>query len=480
MNPDPNASAGAGGIGKERSRRAGFSDASPNLDRLPPHSPEAEQGVLGCVLLSPNDCLGQCVEHLGDAKVFYDLRHQTIYDTLIEMHNQRVPIDIITLQERLKQIERLEEVGGRLYINSLPDTVPSAANLSYYLEIVQEKAVLRRLLQTCAETTERVYEHDGDVDSFLDTVEREVLGIRLRSKGPAWFSPVELLPQAVQSIEDYHAAQGKLMGVGTGLADVDRLTGGLKAGELVVVAARPSVGKTSLAMQIAEHAAVEAKMPVGVFSLEMSPKSLFIRSLCSCARVDYRSMTAGCLVEGDCGKLARAGEKLKRAPLYIEDVAGITIMELRSRARRLMQAKGVRLVVVDYLQLLKAHSSRGRRLDNREQEVAEISSGLKHLAMELDIPVLALAQLNREMERKNRKPVLADLRESGAIEQDADQVWLLYKVEADEPPTEDQGVPTNLCVAKHRNGPTGQVNLMFLPQYTRFEMVAKISAADVP
>jgi replicative DNA helicase len=469
---------------KARRKKAGFSEAAPKLDRLPPNAPEAEQGVLGCVLLSPNECVGQCVEKFkSGAEVFYDLRHQAIYETLAEMYDQREAIDVITLQQRLKDKQRLEEVGGIAYLASLPDAVPSAANLSYYLEIVQEKFILRKLIHACTEVVSRVYEHEGEVDALLDEVERDILRISEARIEGSTTAIKELVKKAIGIIEDYHQRQGMLTGIGTGFPDLDKLTNGLHAGEMIVIAARPSVGKTSLAMNIAEYVAIDLKLPVGVFSLEMTSESLVLRMLCSRSRVNLRNVREGFLAERDFPKLTAAAGKLANAPLFIDDSAGLSILQLRAKARRMAQQFGVKLFVIDYLQLL--HST-ARRAENRQQEIADISNGIKALAKELSVPVVVLSQLNREVEKeKNRKPRLSDLRESGAIEQDADLVGLLYKPSSgdddDGGGEEQDALPVNLLIAKQRNGPADvDVKLTFLKSFTRFESAAKVSDDDVP
>jgi replicative DNA helicase len=467
---------------KARRRKAGFSDAATGVDRLPPHSPEAEQGVLGCVLLSPNDCVGECVEKFkAGAEVFYDLRHRTIFEALVEMYDQREAIDLITLQQRLKNKQRLDEVGGLAYLGSLPDAVPSAANLSYYLDIVLEKYILRKMIQTCTEVVGRVYEHEGEVDALLDEVERDILRISETRVEGKTDKIKELVYKAINTIEDFHQRQGMLTGVGTGFADLDKMTSGLHGGEMIVVAARPSMGKTSLAMNIAEHVAIEEKVPVGVFSLEMTSDSLVLRMLCSRSRVNLRNVREGFLAERDFPKLTAAAGQLANAPLFIDDSSGLSILQLRAKARRMYQQYGIKLFIVDYLQLL--HST-ARRADNRQQEIADISNGIKSLAKELNVPVIVLSQLNRELEKdKDRKPRLSDLRESGAIEQDADVVCLLYKPsreDEDGAGEEADAMPVNLLIAKQRNGPTGDVHLTFLKQYTRFESAAKISDDAVP
>jgi len=470
-----------------RRRKAAVPEVA-KVDRLPPHSPEAEQGVLGCVLLSPNECLGECVARFkAGGEVFYDLRHQTIFNALVEMYDARQAIDLITLQQRLKDKQLLEQVGGLSYLASLPDTVPSAANLSYYLDIVHEKYLLRKMIRTCTEVVSRVYDYEGEVDALLDEVEREVLRISEARVEAETNTIKELVKRAINTVEDFHARQGMLTGIGTGFADFDKLTTGLHPGEMLVIAARPSMGKTSLAMNIAEHVAIDQKLPVAVFSLEMAANSLVLRMLCSRARVNLRSVREGFLADRDFPRLTNAAGGLSSAPLYIDDTANLSILQLRARARRMWQQYGIKLFIIDYLQLL--HST-ARRVDNRQQEISDISGGIKALAKELEVPVIVLSQLNRDVERdKSRKPRLADLRESGAIEQDADLVGLLYKADSNDPSkparddddeVEQEALPVNLLIAKQRNGPTGDVYLTFRKPYTRFESAAKVSDADVP
>jgi replicative DNA helicase len=483
-------SAGAAAdLKKARRQKSARADARPTIDRLPPNSAEpggAEQGVLGCCLLSPNECLGECVEKLKDAghEVFYDLRHQTIYEMLAEMFNAREAIDIITVQQKLKDKQLLEQIGGISYLSQLQDAVPSAANLSYYLEIVREKFLLRKMIQTCTEVVGRVYDYEGEVDALMDEVERDVLRISESRAQSDVLTTKQLVSNAVQTIENFFNRKGTLTGLGTGFVDLDRMTDGLHGSEMIVIAARPSMGKTSLAMNVVEHVVLEQKLPAAVFSLEMSAEALILRMMCSIARVNLRSIREGFMSESDFPKLTSAAGRLANAKLFIDDSAGLSILQLRARARRLHQQHGVKLFVVDYLQLL--HSTARRSQENRQQEISDISSGIKALAKELKVPVLVLSQLNRELERdKNRKPRLSDLRESGAIEQDADLVGLLYKPNAGDDEDgaaaeEADGLPVNLLIAKQRNGPTGDVNLTFLKPYTRFESAAKVSDEDVP
>ena len=451
------ASASAGtDLKRTRRQKVVPTDVRPSLDRLPPHSNEAEMGVLGCALLDPNQCLGECIEKLKDdgKMAFYDLRHQTIYETLSDMFNARTAIDIITVQQNLKDRQLLDPVGGIAYLSQLQDAVPSAANLSYNLEIVREKHLLRKLITTCS----------GVVP--INT----------------------LVHDAIQQIENYFGRQGQLGGLASGFAYLDKMTDGFHGGEMIIIAARPSMGKTSLAMNIAEHVALDLKLPVAVFSLEMSSASLILRMMCSLARVNLRSIREGFMSESDFPKLTNAAGRLSAAKLYIDDTAGLSILQLRARARRMAQQHGIKLFVVDYLQLLNSTARRSQ--ENRQQEIADISSGIKALAKELNVPIIVLAQLNREIEKdKSRKPRLSDLRESGSIEQDADLVGLLYKPNkrsdssestSDGDETEDSDQSVNLLIAKQRNGPTGDVELTFLKDFTRFESRSKFSDDDVP
>jgi len=481
---------GAAAADLKRSRRAAKASSATagmaRIDRLPPHSIEAEQGVLGCILLAPNDCIGECVEKIrSGAEVFYDLRHQTIFQALVEMFQTSVGIDLLTLQQRLKDGQQLENVGGLAYLASLPDKAPSGAHLGYYIDIVLEKFLLRKMLHTCGGIMSRVYDYEGAVESLLDEVERDILKIAEERVSGASAPIKELVNRAITKIEEYHHNQGMLTGIPTGFTDFDRMTTGLHEGEMIVIAARPSVGKTSLAMNIAEHVALEHKIPVGVFSLEMTAEQLVLRMLCSRSRVNLRSIRDGFLAERDFPKLTGTAGKLASSPLFIDDSSGLSILQLRAKARRMWQQYGIKLFVIDYLQLLNSTS---RRAENRQQEIADISGGIKALAKELKVPIIVLSQLNRELEKRGpgERPRLSDLRESGSIEQDADLVGLLYREsknkdgEDDSAELEQDAIPVKLFIAKQRNGPTGDVDLTFLKGYTRFESAAKVGPEDVP
>jgi replicative DNA helicase len=486
IHPEAGGSAADLKRGRRKAKESSATAGMARIDRLPPHSIEAEQGVLGCILLAPNDCVGECVEKMrSGAEVFYDLRHQTIFQTLVEMFQKSEGIDLITLQQKLKDAQQLENVGGLAYLASLPDMAPSGAHLSYYIDIVLEKHLLRKVLQTCGGIMGRVHEYEGAVESLLDEVERDILKIAEERVSGANVAIKELVNRAITKIEEYHHNQGMLTGIPTGFSDFDKMTTGLHEGDMVVIAARPSVGKTSLAMNIAEHVALEHKIPVGVFSLEMTADQLVLRMLCSRSRVNLRNIRDGFLAERDFPKLTGTAGKLASAPLFIDDSSGLSILQLRAKARRMWQQYGIKLFVIDYLQLLNSTS---RRAENRQQEIADISGGIKALAKELKVPIIVLSQLNRELEKRGpgERPRLSDLRESGSIEQDADMVGLLYREsknkdgEDDGAELEQDAIPVKLFIAKQRNGPTGDVDLTFLKGYTRFESAAKVGPEDVP
>ena len=469
---------------KATRRRASYTDLV-RIERLPPYSLEAEQGVLGCVLLSPNEVIPFCVEKLtSGADVFYDLRHMTIYREMLEMFDRQEAIDVVTLQQRLKDRQALNQVGGIPYLNTLAESVPSAANVSFYIAIILEKFVLRKMVQTCTDIVGRVYDFEGgEVDDLLDEVERDVLKIRQEAQTTDRKDVKDLVHSAMGLIEKMHAHGIGVNGLPTGFPDLDQITDGFHPGQMIVIAGRPSKGKTSLCMNIVEHVVLHEKLPTAVFSLEMTAEELMLRSICCAGLVNLRNIREGFMSEADFPKLANTASKYTNAPLYIDDTPGLSIIQLRARARRLWQEFGIKLFVIDYLQLL--HSTTPRARDNRNQEIADISAGIKALAKELKVPVLVASQLNRDLEReKGRKPKLSDLRESGSIEQDADVVGLLYRPTTDDEESEigynPDGVPINLLIAKQRNGPTGDVKFTFLKPYTRFESAARVSDADAP
>lgn len=462
-----------------RQRNAGIESKQ---DRLPPYSEESEKAILGCILTDPNVGMPEAMAMMrAGQETFYDLRHQSIYDVMVEMFTDREPIDVVTVGQRLKVYKKLDNVGGFAFLNEVADTGFSAANVPYYAKILVELHQTRKLIQTCTEIVGRAYEHEGDTGMLFDQVERDILSIRTNATAKNFTAMKQLIPPALQRIEDHLNSPQAVTGLGTGIEDLDKITGGLKNKDMIVIAARPSMGKTSLAMQIGEHVAIDLKLPVGVFSLEMSEESLTDRILCSRARVNARNIQQGYLAECDFPKITGSADKLSGAPIYIDDERGISIGVLRAKARRMQQAMGIKLFIIDYLQLLHAMVNDRKRFENRQQEIAEISSGIKSMAGELNVPVIVLSQLSRDLEKsKGRKPMLSDLRESGAIEQDADVVGMLYKVKDDDDEKDPNIIETNLLIAKQRNGPTGDVRMVFFKGFTRFESAAKISDEDVP
>ncbi len=421
------------------------------------------------MLIAPAEVMDDCAQRIK-ADAFYQPSHQTIFALLIELWDKQQPADIITLTQALRERKQLEAVGGPAYITNLIDFTPTAANAGYYLDIVREKHTLRRIIATCTDCAARAYDDAGEVNVLLDEVERNVLAIN-EDRVKEVPKMKDQVMQAIETIEQLYDRKGAITGLPTGFSEIDRMTSGLHGAEMIVIAARPSMGKTAFAMNIAEHVAINAKHPVAIFSLEMSSQQLVQRLLCSRARVNLQKIRDGFLSERDFPNLTNAASKLADSEIYIDDTSGLSILELRAKSRRLKQKHNIELIVIDYLQLLRSPSKRGQ--ENRQIEIAEISSGIKALAKELNIPIIVLAQLNRNPEaRAGGKPRLSDLRESGSIEQDADLVGLLVRSEyyaEDEEAKEETRGEAELIIAKQRNGPVGEVKLTFLKEYTRFE-----------
>jgi replicative DNA helicase len=452
----------------------------PEVHRMLPSSPDAEQGVLSSFLLAPREVGGLCAEKQITTGCFHVPAYATVYAVLIEMWDGNKPIDIVTLTEVLRDRKQLDQVGGPAFITQLFTFLPTAANVGFYIEILQEKYTLREIIRVCTEAAARSYEEQGEVQSVLDEVEAKVFAIAQDRYRTKTVGMKEEVMAAINSIQDLYERRGGITGLPTGFADLDKMLDGLHPTEMIVIAARPSMGKTSLGMQIAEHLAVEEKLPVAVFSLEMSRQQLVQRLLSSRARVNLSKVRDGFLAERDFPALTAAASRLAESKIFIDDAAGLSILELRAKARRLKSQHGIAAIVIDYLQLLRSTSRKA--MDNRQIEVAEISSGLKGLAKELNIPIVVLAQLNRNPEMRagesKGRPRLSDLRESGSIEQDADVVGLLvreeYYADTEEDKKESEGKAT-LIIAKQRNGPVGDVPLTFLKEFTRFETRAPVS-----
>lgn len=438
----------------------------PSIDRLPPHDAENEAGLLGCVLLQPDECMTRLVGELGvKPEAFYDLRNGEIFKAMLELYEKRVPVDLLTLSNHFNSKQLLEQIGGLGYLMVLPDAVPSAANLSAYVQVVKEKHLLRKIIQTCTHAVSEVYENGKDPHLLLDTVERDILAIRDTNRSGKLVEVKELVSESIAQIEKLWEQKGAITGLSTGFVDLDRYTDGLHAGELTVLSGFPSTGKTSLSVQIAEQVAVEQKRPVGVFSLEMNNVSLITRCICSRARVNLRKVRDGFLVERDFPKLTSASGKIAGATMFIDDASDLSVDEIRARARRYNQQAPVALWVIDYLQLVKGKG------DNREQEVASVALGAKYMSKELNAPVLLLSQLNDD----------GKIRESRAPGQHADGMWKLRHKPDEDGEETSEACAVDLLIEKQRNGPRNvSVHLTFFPEFTRFESAAKVSDADVP
>jgi replicative DNA helicase len=440
------------------------------LHKVPPQSIEAEQSVLGGILLE-NEALNRSLEVLGaDASEnFYRETHRKIFLAMLELNEKAEPVDLITLSDTLKGKGWLEEIGGTTYLASLADSVPTAANITHYAKIIKEKALLRRLINAATEIVTQGYELPGDVEEFLDRSERSIFEVSEKRVKPSYFSIRDLIKDSFKYIDQRYEKKELVTGIPTGFVDFDQITTGLQPSDLIIIASRPSMGKTSISLNIAQYAAIESNIPVVIFSLEMAKEQLVLRMLCSEARVDANRLRGGFLSESDWPRLTSAAGRLSEAPIFIDDTPAITVLEMRAKARRLKADQDLGLIIVDYLQLMQ-----GRRdVESREKEISEISRSLKALAKELNVPVIALSQLSRRTElRTGNRPQLADLRESGAIEQDADLVAFIYRDELYNPDTEDKGI-AEIIIGKQRNGPIGLVKLAFLASYTRFENLAE-------
>ncbi|MGI8475055.1 MAG: replicative DNA helicase [Thermomicrobiales bacterium] len=434
--------------------------ASP-IDHLPPHNLEAEQSVLGSLLIDRDAIIRVAAMLKGDD--FYHGANGLIYQAIIDLYNRREPTEFITLTDELGRREKLDTVGGAAYLPSLLNVVPTAVHVEYYAKIVERSATLRRLIDAGAKIVTAGYREGVDVDDALDTAERALLDVSQRRTTRDFQSISEVLERFFDQIEYMQEHRGNLVGVPTAYTDLDQLTGGLQRSDLIIVAARPSVGKTSFALGMAYGAAVNHGRSVGIFSLEMSAEQLVQRLLSTETGVDSHRLRLGQIDDREWDRVSRAFGRLGEAKIYIDDSPSASIMEVRSKARRLQAEFGLDLLVIDYLQLMS-----GRRSENRVQEISEISRGLKGLARELNVPVVALSQLSRAVEtRADHRPMLSDLRESGSIEQDADIVMFIYRDEIYDPNTERKGI-AEIIVAKHRNGPVGSVNLRFFDKSARF------------
>lgn len=443
----------------------------PDNFRTPPQNLEAEQSVLGSLMLD-KDAVIKIADLLkvGD---FYKDDHNLIYEAMLELYESRDPLDVLSISNRLDEKKQLEKVGGSTYLATLVATVPSASHIVHYAKVVQKKALLRRLIKAATEILEAGYREGDDVEKILDEAEQKLFGVSQKYIKQDFVPIRSILESAFNRIDELHRDGNKFRGVPTGFADLDNIMAGLQKSDLVILAARPSIGKTSLALDIARHVSVREKVAVGMFSLEMSSDQLVDRMLAAEANVDLWRLRTGRLNDkGDNNDFQRIGEAmgiLSEAKLFIDDTASANIMEMRTMARRLQAEHNLGLIIIDYLQLME-----GRGSENRVQEISEISRGLKNLARELNIPIIALSQLSRAVESRSPQiPKLSDLRESGSIEQDADVVLFLYREDREKPDTPNKGV-VKIIIAKHRNGPVGEVSAFFQENSASFRSLEKI------
>jgi replicative DNA helicase len=438
------------------------------LESLPPQNLDAEYSVLGAIFID-NDCIAKVLEILA-SEDFYRAAHQKIFAAMVELFEKSEPIDLLTVSERLRKNKQLEEVGGIDYLSSLEENTPTAAHAGFHSKIIREKKILRELIKTATNIVTESYQDSGDVDEILDNAEKSIFLIA-EKKIKGGFVPIkQILHTSFGEIEKLYDRKQFITGVPAGFADLDAKTTGFQPSDLIIIAGRPSMGKTAFSLNVARNAAVDAQVSVAFFSLEMSKEQLGIRLLCSEAQVDSSKAKTGYLGKEDWGKLTNAGGRLTDAPLYIDDTPGLSVLDIRARSRRLMAEKGLGLVVIDYLQLMRSSG----RSESRQLEISEMTRSLKGLAKELHVPLIVLSQLSRKPEeRTDKKPILSDLRESGAIEQDADVVIFVHREEFYNKETEKPGM-AEIIIGKQRNGPTGTIELGFQKEFTRFNNLAKL------
>ena len=438
-------------------------------DKVPPQNIDAEKSVLGSLLLD-KDAIVKVVDILS-SEDFYKEAHSIIFEAMLTLYENRVPIDVITLTDQLEKDKNLEKVGGASYLTTLVNFVPSATRVVHYAEIVQQKATLRRLINAASKTLELGYQEDKDMEVILDEAEKNIFSVSKKFMKQTFVPVKEILAESFERIDKLHKHKGMIRGVPTGFDDLDNLLGGLQNSDLIILAGRPSMGKSSFVSSIILNASIEAKLPVGFFSLEMSKEQVVDRFLCAQSGVDSWRLRTGNLEESDFPKIGHAMGVLAEAPIFIDDTTNVSPIEIRTKARRLQAEHGLGLIVVDYLQMM--HAGGRRAAESRVQEVSEISRLLKGVARELNVPLIAVSQLSRAVEHRDKKiPQLADLRESGSLEQDADVVMFIYREDYYDKDTDKKGI-TSILVKKHRNGPTGEVELYFVQDQMRFTNLEK-------
>lgn len=437
--------------------------SDPLLDRVPPHNHEAEQSVLGAIFLEPQALITAAEVVMPED--FYRVAHQRIFETMLRLSDQGKAIDVVTVTEELSAKKELEDVGGISYISEIANAVPTAANIGHYAKIVEEKSILRRLIRVATTIVEDGFSREDEVEALLSEAERKMMEVANRKNAGDFKHIKDVLVETYDNIEKLHTRKGDVTGIPTGFRDLDRITAGFQRNDLIIVAARPSVGKTAFALNVAQNVATKTDENVAIFSLEMGAEQLVMRMICAEGNIDAQVLRTGSLTTEDWRKLTMAMGSLSNAGIYIDDTPGIRVNEIRAKCRRLKQESGLGMILIDYLQLIQGS---GGSQANRQQEVSDISRSLKGLARELKVPVIALSQLSRGVEqRQDKRPMMSDLRESGSIEQDADIVSFLYREDYYDKETENQNM-IEIIIAKQRNGPTGTVTLAFVKEFNKF------------
>ncbi|MFS0865598.1 replicative DNA helicase [Fredinandcohnia sp. 179-A 10B2 NHS] len=432
-------------------------------DRIPPQNIEAEQAVLGAIFLEPSSLT--LASELLIPEDFYRVAHQKIFNAMLTLNDKGEPVDLVTVTSELADAKILEEVGGVSYLSDLANSVPTAANIEYYAKIIEEKSILRRLIRTATTIATDGYSREDEVEALLSEAEKNIMEVANRKNAGAFQNIKDVLVQTYDNIETLHNRVGDITGIPTGFAELDRMTAGFQRNDLIIVGARPSVGKTAFALNIAQNVATKTDENVAIFSLEMGAEQLVMRMLCAEGNINAQNLRTGSLTPEDWSKLTMAMGSLSNSGIYIDDTPGVRIGEIRSKCRRLKQEVGLGMILIDYLQLIQGD---GRSGENRQQEVSEISRSLKALARELKVPVIALSQLSRGVEqRQDKRPMMSDIRESGSIEQDADIVAFLYRDDYYDKESENKNI-IEIIIAKQRNGPVGTVSLAFVKEYNKF------------
>jgi replicative DNA helicase len=432
-------------------------------DRMPPQNIEAEQAVIGAIFLEPSALT--VASEILIPEDFYRASHQKIFNVMLDLNDQGKAVDLVTVTEELAAAKLIEDIGGVSYLSDLSGSVPTAANIEYYARIVEEKSLLRRLIRTATNIASDGYSREDEVEALLSEAEKNIMEVAQRKNAGAFHNIKDVLVRTYDNIEEMHNRVGDITGISTGFAELDRMTAGFQRNDLIIVGARPSVGKTAFALNIAANVATKTGENVAIFSLEMGAEQLVMRMLCSEGNIDAQRLRTGSLTDEDWGKLTMAMGSLSNSGIFIDDTPGVRISDIRSKCRRLQQEHGLGMILIDYLQLILGS---GRSGENRQQEVSEISRSLKQLARELKVPVIALSQLSRGVEqRQDKRPMMSDIRESGSIEQDADIVAFLYRDDYYDKESENKNI-IEIIIAKQRNGPTGTVALAFVKEYNKF------------